>query len=95
MHLENGGVTNGSVTVIHTIGWVSEKKYSPGTKVARHRRPRRAKKSSHHHCLWRTKRNTISRTKVTAAASRKRASDESVRPIGQKIGREAESETYT
>ena len=26
MHLENGGVTNGSVTVIHTIGLVSEKK---------------------------------------------------------------------
>lgn len=48
--------------------------------------PRKAKKSSHHHRLWRTKRNTIRRTKVTIAAKRNRASDASVKQrVGCKI----------
>ena len=49
----------------------------PGTKVARQRMPRKAKKSSHHHCLWRIKRNTMRRTEVMVAATRNKASDAS------------------
>ena len=40
----------------------------------------KAKRSSHHHCLWRTNRKTTRRTTVGIAATRNRASDVSAEP---------------